>query len=585
MKRTVAAVMLAAGLAACQTNLRIYPDVDRTALSEALPNPTYALPMVQFDLTVTYTLAACPSWSDPKTGVPAKPLDIEVEVKSTKRYAALERYAIDYRALGNGLKTTDFAMESWPGGGLKSINAAVDDQTGEFVGGAVKLGVSIASLAAGNPAGAAANVMGGGVAPSGGGTAESIDAFLKPAITAACRPEAVQALADKAAALARIKIIGGESRTTEREIADILARAQVRLATRADRQRLADLQGVMRAASQDLATQQAAVTKADKVLVHTAVYVWPDQPLVEAGAVPTSRAVSAWLSTILRAEDTVQVDEEAVSAGGLLSRRMSVQIEAVREAAATLMICEPVSRAGPSDDDGVADCIAPSLSLHAALVRQMPTPPPPRVPVQPIDTQADGGLAGLVFRDAMTGRLILCRGAPNCGDTSPPGVWVRPLFTGDVVSTPQLGQLRYLPFENGTFENNSLSLALAENGSLLRLQYVTKAAVAAELAASAADAVGQINTYREERDQARAEADAAAQALVIAERADTLADLKFQTDLLTQQRALAEAQTPAGPIVPAALTTETTILEAQILNLQARQRLAEALNALNPPPT
>lgn len=146
------------------THLAVEPDrlVTRST-AYALPGATYSLPMLQYDLTVTRTLSACPDefringvagstarhyWSDD--------LSIDLAATAVPNQISGERYRINYSKLDSWMKTTSFTIEYQPGGSdlLKSVNVAVDDKTGEVVGNVVKAGIAIAGIASG-PAGAA----------------------------------------------------------------------------------------------------------------------------------------------------------------------------------------------------------------------------------------------------------------------------------------------------------------------------------------------------------------------------------------------------------------------------------------------
>ncbi|WP_157783581.1 hypothetical protein, partial [Rhizorhabdus wittichii] len=155
--------LLALATSGC-THLAVEPDrLVTKSTSHALPGATYSLPMLQYDLTVTRTLSACPDlfkingragsaaneyWSDD--------LSIDLAATAVPNQISGERYRINYSKLDSWMKTTSFTIEYQPGGGdlLKSVNVAVDDRTGEVAGNVVKAGIAIAGVASG-PAGAA----------------------------------------------------------------------------------------------------------------------------------------------------------------------------------------------------------------------------------------------------------------------------------------------------------------------------------------------------------------------------------------------------------------------------------------------
>ncbi|MEO6214842.1 MAG: hypothetical protein ABIO86_02330 [Sphingomonas sp.] len=158
-----AASLIALGATGC-THLAVSPDRIVTADHDlALPGATYSLPMLQYDVTVTRTLTACPT----KVEIPAgadgvkgvfwtDDLAVDLGVTAVANQISGERYRINYSKLDSWMKTTSFTIEYQPGGGdlLKSVNVSVEDHSGEVVGNVVKAGLAVASVAAG-PAGAA----------------------------------------------------------------------------------------------------------------------------------------------------------------------------------------------------------------------------------------------------------------------------------------------------------------------------------------------------------------------------------------------------------------------------------------------
>jgi len=183
-----------------------------------------------------------------------------------------------------------------------------------------------------------------------------------------------------------------------------------------------------------------------------------------------------------------------------------------------------------------------------------------------------------VYSDPVISTCLVCPGDPaakpdlNFAPCDPQ----KKLYRSDAVSTPQLGQLRYLPFSNGPFEANELALTLREDGSVDSFAYKKTRAAGTGMVASAADAADQYKAYRDARDKKRTDA-------VTAARAEQIAQLQYQIDLLTKQKDILKLQKPDEDDPNAAVKTQTIQIEAQtallaakLAQLRAEASLAEA---------
>ena len=205
----------------------------------------------------------------------------------------------------------------------------------------------------------------------------------------------------------------------------------------------------------------------------------------------------------------------------------------------------------------------------------------------PVDARDNTPDAGVFVREPAEGKLVVCQGAGACnveGDS---------LVTLDGVFAPQLGQLRFLPFRNGPFESNSLSVSLTEDGHLEKIEYKRLKASGQMAAATAADVASQINTERLRRDKEKTDAIAAARTEAAAVRSEAAAirteqaalhdqdaaAIQSQIDLLTKQNALKKLQTPETPDAFAAMNEEIDRNTKEAALLQSRLTRSDALAA------
>lgn len=108
------------------TNLNAVRVSDGVMPAEGAP---YNLTFTQYDVTVKHRLAACFNAKNEPD------MQIVTTVEATRKESAdpSREYVIDFAALRSFFKTTDVAIEYHDNGALKSVNATVQDKTGEFL--------------------------------------------------------------------------------------------------------------------------------------------------------------------------------------------------------------------------------------------------------------------------------------------------------------------------------------------------------------------------------------------------------------------------------------------------------------------
>lgn len=210
-------------------------------------------------------------------------------------------------------------------------------------------------------------------------------------------------------------------------------------------------------------------------------------------------------------------------------------------------------------DEDIEECVGRAIGLHASLRTEEATLPNCSEPSKRefATCVSETGVAarddildkGVFVREPVRARLLLCGHSTPCADTAE-----TPLFEGRPLMAPQLGQLRFLKFSNGPFQNNALTLSLRTDGGITKMQYTEKSAIAAVALASVSASAGSLEKYLKERDAERekalddAKADAtAARVEAKAVRNDEIAQLQYQFDKVTKERAILPGQPdPAG---------------------------------------
>jgi hypothetical protein len=704
--RTKAPIILltttALALGACTTSLQTrLDDVEPTETGvddnggaigyyRALRGVTYALPMRQYDIEVKRRLATCNKKIELKVNgatvglgddyyLPT--LGFELTATATSKLVEGERYLIDYEALTNNTKTTEFKIDYHEGTMLlKSVNASADDQTGEIIAksiGALAVAAGVV-FAPGATASLAAAAVGGAGALKGGRSPASlmgdpdlapppppvsaerlIKDLLKDAsddiLAIDCAPAVAATILDRSKASAEIKRLSAGDITAEwkalaikdkrgrlvkqplpagTSLADLNERitallpyigikpvpamieSELPLLVKWQARVIAELRA--KKATRDSLDEGLAVNKKE---------TWPKragerrqnnfaeldpadvtgfrgmldiatQRVVDPDKMATALLGLAALSAAASPGDTARIEFETLEANfaSFIDDYLTPDRKSVRTGVKSLRQTPECYDSTAREDACVADELAVSARLIADGVKDdaiTAAAPAADVVVKPGDDaggkpttltvvlppkderynvlyaslEATSGVAapGLFIRPPVMGALRICKGNQESG--CPAG---DKLHRTDSELMPQLGQLRLLPLENGRFANNGLSVTLAKDGRLSSFAYANKRAIAAAVAASAADAATQGQAFRDAQAKRQTTANEA-----------KIAALKYQIDLDEKQTLADNIGKLADPKSPAQIQAEldaqeTTYRKAELVRLITEQCLLRA---------
>lgn len=614
----------AALLAGCATSLSTTPVRDRTATTSALTGVSYSLPMLKYDIALKRALEGCPSSMPVPVGsgrtlqLTSGAVDVSVSAEVKEAYVRGEAYAIDYPALSAPFATSAFAFQTHPNGTLKAINATASDQTADILKEAVKFGVAVASMSTGAPALdlAALGVSGGPEKLAPPPAFADLPAYAESVTMVACKPDAALQLAAFKANAEEQKTKATTLKVATADVARHTTVAGQRRATSAHVDKLDSAIQAMDDAQRDLDKAKEAGADLLAGLSASDRTQWPeafDAPL--AGRMPFSDSGRKKLEDLLETK-TVTVLRPSRFAAWLKAH--PDQAEAMKAhpvfktyfTPAGAIVDDPRTRPECTGADATpAKCLAAFSGVSAELVRVHATPAcvpgaqrgfecaregvqvqeerfsrrrsqqgRPDAPAAIVRTAGPmGRLArddradpGIFIRSQAEARLKLCRSASGDCPAS-----AKAVHSGQPVSAPQLGQLRFLPFRNEMLEAAELSLVLRDDGTLDSFSYKKTRAAGAAGAAAASDAAGQIKAYEDTRRTKAADG-------LKAQRAEALAKLQFEIDVLNKKADLIKVQTPDTPGELDALkaelartTTETALAEARLARLKAEAALAE----------
>jgi hypothetical protein len=427
---------------------------------------------------------------------PSLKADVQVAMKATITPVHLtdpeHAYAIRYEDMSDGTKSTDYSVETYPNGTLKSINVTLDDQTGEIAQSTISGALKIAAAASGFPI-ISPNINGGAGEENkkkcNGISVESYDTWLEKKIQL-CNADVRLALNEKDDLDVSYKKVAGNQLTQrgnvaekmaeivqlEKKIADDGARLEELMVadndtlTEVEVGELRDLPGNILKAKGDLRKKNEELAGLNETLAKT---------LKESEKLKKDRAKIRKSLTITTVTDfRPDNDTLTVDLGGIEEvRNKWMNVEVMKE------YCSKNSgECGVADNDTLNVFYA-QAALSPTISKLAQTTPPTK--------------NFLVYRQPVRSPLWICK-EQKCfdNDNNFQAEAKNVLFTANV-DVPQLGVLASLPLTNYPFQNNALTASFAETGALTKLTYVTNAAVA-----KAAEAFNQsVDAYTEYRKE------------------------------------------------------------------------------------
>lgn len=421
-------------------------------------------------------------------------------------------YAIRYQGMQEFMKGTDYSVENYPNGTLRSINVTLDDQTGAVIQGIVNGVAKLAAASSGFPLSlVTAHAAARAVAPLSFAewkrdvadsnalcnsstrlkllqraaleTQAEDDAdnnLLKAKKTEKLEEVLISAVAKRDAAKAELDDLeDGDPKKPAAAAALSLASNDVKAAKKA----VADSRAEQMASSEAAGKVVARLTAIRKALTFSKVTTIRPEP----GATPTfsiegiDEAAEAWLD--MRRSD-------AYCRGQSVRCQGRWPIELVR-----------------------------ALKVQAAIYPQFAT-------ATPVSTV----ITSIVYRQPVRATLFVCKEQDCLGPNGTPAAPETHVLLSSQVDVPQFGALATLPLKNGPFQNNSISASFSENGALTKVTYKSNAAAAkaAEVFESSADTVLKYKDAKRKQETTKLE--------------NSATEVQARTKLLEAQLALEKAQ-------------------------------------------
>jgi hypothetical protein len=421
--------------------------------------------------------------------------DVQVAMKATITPVHLtdpeHAYAIRYENMSDGTKSTDYNVETYPNGTLKSINVTLDDQTGEIAQSTISGALKIAAAASGFPIPKITSINGSADEKSTACSkvpVESYDTWLEK--KQFCNADVRLALIEKDRLDVLYKKVAGNQLTQRGNVAEKMAEiVQLEKKIADDGARLEELKAAdndtltedevgelgalpdkILKAKKDLREKNEELAGLNKTLAKT---------LKESEKLKKDRAKIRKSLTITTVTD-FRPDNDTLTVG--LDGIDEVINKWINSAAMETYCGENSGECGVADIDTLNVFYA-QAALSPTISKLAQTTPPTK--------------NFLVYRQPVRSPLWICK-EQKCfdNDNNFQAEAKNVLFTANV-DVPQLGVLASLPLTNYPFQNNALTASFAETGALTKLTYVTNAAVA-----KAAEAFNQsVDAYTEYRKE------------------------------------------------------------------------------------
>mgnify|MGYP003600269479 CR=1 FL=1 len=417
--------------------------------------------------------------------------EVEITAQATPSFVpdASRTYTLDYSAMSQGIKATDYVVEMYPGGRLKSVNVTVDDQTGQAIGSVVSGIAKIAAAAGGFPLSLA---QAGQAVPF-----QSFKDWLaaQDDVNPPCKPDVRWRLYQRAVLEAQSEensesALGLEKQANKLNAEQVEAIAAVEKAKVA----LKDLSDN----DPGRAKAKAAVTKAEG-----------DQKLAAAAVAAKKKEITELSQGTEKVDKRLAVIKKGLTVTTTTTFRptatnVTLSLTGGTEAIQAWLDTSYV------DCRGRDNCTVPDKTALVAVVSAEAAIYAPSVKVEPNSQVTDAPDSGVFYRQPLSGSLMVCKGRP-CLTDGAISATAEAIVLSTPVEVPQLGALAVLPLQNGPFQNNTISASFSESGGLTKLAYKSNAALAkaAEVFESSADTVMKFREAKRNQETSKLETSAA----------------------------------------------------------------------------
>jgi len=400
-------------------------------------------------------------------------------------------YSLDYELMQSGLKGTDYSVEMYPNGTLKSVNVTIDDQTGTAIqsvlGGVAKL----AAAAGGFPLQLPQTQSGATPPFQSFSDWKNLKKKNSDALSP-CKPEIRLKIYQRAGLEAQAESNADEI-LAQTKMVDILDKAQVKSIAERDKAKAALKELNKDDPKYGEASALATKTQGDvKITTGKSLDAKATLAEMEQAANKVSSRLGA-LRKALTYTNTYTVRPKLKE----LSFTVGGEEEAMKNwlDEATLNSCAKNIPACAYLSD-----FRKAISAHVDIY----------APEMPSGAEVEAVSSGVFYRQPLKSLLLVCKAAACVSDSKLTSV-PEAILLSTTVDVPQLGALAVLPLNNAPFQNNTLGASFAESGALTKVTYKSNAAAAkaAEVFDSSAETVLKFKDAKRLQESTKLNASAA----------------------------------------------------------------------------
>ncbi len=384
-------------------------------------------------------------------------------------------YTIDYLGMTKGTKQTEYLVEKYPNGTLKSVNSKIDDRTAQVIQGTLRGALRLAAASGGFPVtfDVAGAQVGGARLPLTFDQWRTANEGKFPE-TPLCKARILQLLRQ------RSDLEAQTSGASTRILALIKEAGEATAAAGKLTKEAADLQKQLDALPAGDPGRKALEEKIEKLKAEAKIQTAKAEQLLkdkaaleeaQGGSLGKFAAVRKQLTIttthLFRAERPAGATamEEVIKGADVASAAWFDPSALTKYCSPTLLPC----------DGTIPKALSASIAGYLG--------PQPVVQTASKPTEA----TSLIYREPAHGLLLVCKERACLATNGNLSATPEDTLLVTLADFPQLGILAFLPLTNDTFQNNAIEASFSASGSLEKLKYVSNAR--AEAAAKAFEGV------------------------------------------------------------------------------------------------
>ncbi len=484
-------VLLVLMLAGCNTHLRVKYASNS---GNAERGHIYYLPRTEVAIELERELRNCE--------VSESQIDLEITLRATLTARILpdrnHAYVIDYMTTKKGMKSTNYTVENYPNGTLKSINASIDDRTGVVL----------------------QNTIRGMLQLAGGFTSlTGTEAAAQTQPQELCKSEINILLEERKALDKNLNAWPTERQRLEETVAQRTKTLETKRAELDEAKAGGKTGGALDEYEKAVETAAANKSQAEAAL---------NKAKAEAASKKTRRdRLRARLTVTTKVHFIPEEDSNKPIPGSESARDQWFDSTGLQSYCSN----ERGLVRNDCDEENTLNALRAYAAVYVPSGHSDGNGSKIQCQTEPEGGDGGGDLCkGVIYRQPATGLLLACSRKECLRSDGKLQVLSENLIASQDVVIPQLGVPAFLPLSNSAFQNNNLQATFAENGVLTKVTYSSNAraeAAAGAFEGSASDVASFLDARREAEKEKRGKAAAE----LLAEKERVAAQLALEQEI------------------------------------------------------